>query len=123
MATTAVHYTPGAQVTIKAGADLTAGTFVKISAPWDDRRNPVVTPAAAADTPFGFVRNDTGKDDYVTVYRGKYIADFVAEGNIKGGATVAIGAAGKVKTATEGAAAVGIATADASNGYVSVAVN
>lgn len=123
MGHTAVHYTPGAQVTIKAGANLVAGTFVKVSSAWTDRRNPVVIAATAADEPFGFVRNDTVKDEFTTVYRGKYVADFVADGAVKAGDKIAIGTAGKAKTAAEGSATVGVAMSDAADGYVTVAVS
>lgn len=119
---TQVHYTPGAQVTIKAGADLTAGTLVKVSAEWGDRRNPVVVPATAGSEVLGFVREDAAKDEFVAVHRGKYIADMVADGAIAAGDPVMIGAAGKVKKQADAAPIVGVAVAAAKNNLVAVAM-
>lgn len=118
---TQVHYTPGAQVTIKAGAELKAGTLVKVSAEWGDRRNPVVVNATAGDEVLGFIREDVAKDEFVAVYRGKYIADMVADGAIAAGDKVMIGAAGKVKTQAAEGAVVGVAVNAAKNNLVAVA--
>lgn len=118
MAATAIHYTPGAQITVKAGAQLQAGSLVKIDGAWDDRRNLKANYPSAKDVVFGFIRRDVEADEYVTVYRGKYIADMRTEGAIKAGQPVTIGKTGAVKAASaglEGGAAdavVGVAAED-----------
>lgn len=117
-----VHYRPGAAITSKAKSDIAAGTFVQYTGTWDDRRNPVIEPAAAGSAPVGFVRRDTPTGEYVAVDRGKFIADFAADSKVTAGAPVAIGAGGKVTAVTEGATVVGYAIGNPEGGYVAVDV-
>ena len=123
MAVSAIHYTPGAQITVKAGAKLEAGSLVKISGAWDDRRNLKAGYPGATDTVFGFIRRDVEADDYTTVYRGKYIADMRTTGTIKAGDVLTVGTNGAVKTQSEGSGPiVGVAAEDKrADGYVAVA--
>lgn len=77
MATTSIHYTPAQNPTVKAQADIKAGTFVQIAAGIDGR-NPVVKPGTAGAVAFGVPAQDTAKDHHVMVYRAGHIVD-VAE--------------------------------------------
>lgn len=121
MASTTVHYTPAHNVTIKASADIKAGTFVAISGELDGR-NPVAAPAAAGARVFGVVAHDVAQGDYVMVYRVGYIVDVAAQGAINPGDIVAAAAGGKAIKAADGATPVGVAVSKAANGIVTVAL-
>lgn len=118
-----VHFKPGRDLTAKASAAITAGTFVVLSGAWDERRNPSIKPAPAGSVPFGVVPLDTEADDYVAVLRDKYVLDMVADGAVKAGDQIAVAANGKAGKAGEGAASVGVAVDDAADGYVTVALD
>lgn len=122
MANVQVHYRPGTGVTAKAGAALVAGTFVKATGAWDDRRNVTVSTAAAGDIPEGFVRVDTAKDEYVTVDRAGWVVDLKTTGTLKAGDLVAVGANGAAVKAADGAHVVGTAWAATVDGYTAIAV-
>ena len=122
MANVQVHYRPGTGVTAKAGAALTAGTFVKATGAWDDRRNVTVSTASAGDIPEGFVRVDTAKDEYVTVDRAGWVVDLKTTGNLKAGELVAVGTNGTAVKAGDSAHVVGTAWAATVDGYTAVAV-
>lgn len=122
MAQVQVHYRNGEAVTGKASAAIAAGTFVKISGAWGDRRVPPIAPAGAGDIPFGFVRQDTAVDAFVAVDRQGFVVDLASTGSIAAGDAIAVGAGGKAVKATEGAHVAGYAVSASNAGYTSVAV-
>lgn len=118
---TVVHYSPAQNPTVKAQADLKAGTFVQIAGDIDGR-NPVVKPASANAEVFGVPATDVAKDGYVMVYRAGHIVEVEASGAIAAGDLVAAAASGKAAKAGEAAPAVGIAVSAAVNNRVIVAL-
>lgn len=121
MATTTIHYTPAQNPTVKAQADIKAGTFVQIAAGIDGR-NPVVKPGTAGAVAFGVPAQDTAKDHHVMVYRAGHIVDVAATGSIAAGDPVAVGANGSAVKAADSAAVAGIAVSAAVGNVVTVAL-
>lgn len=119
---TVVHYTPAQNPTVKAAADLTAGTFVEIAGDIDGR-NPLVKPATAGAVVFGVAANDVVKDGHVMVYRAGHIVEVAANGAIAAGDAVSAAAAGKAAKAGETGAVAGQAVSKAVNNRVIVALN
>ena len=122
MTTTTVHYTPAQNPTVKAQADIKAGTFVQIAANIDGR-NPVVKPGTAGSVAFGVPAKDTAKDGYVMAYRAGHIVDVTASGAIAAGDLVAVGTNGSAVKAADSAAVAGQAVSAAANNVVTVALN
>lgn len=118
---TFVHYSPAQNPTVKAQADLKAGTFVQIAGDIDGR-NPVVKPAAANANVFGVPATDVAKDGHVMVYRAGHIVEVESTGAIAAGDLVAAGASGKAVKAGESAPVVGTAVSAAVDNRVIVAL-
>lgn len=118
---TFVHYSPAQNPTVKAQAEVKAGTFVEIAGDVDGR-NPVVKPATAKAQVFGVPATDTKADDYVMVYRAGHIVELEASGSIAAGDAVASAASGKAAKADEGDPVVGVAVSAAAKNRVIVAL-
>ena len=118
---TVVHYSPAQNPTVKAHADVKAGSFVEIAADIDGR-NPVVKPAVAGANVFGVPAQDTSRGGYVMVYRAGHIVEVEATGAINAGDPIAAGANGKAVKATDSAVVVAVAVSKAANARVIVAL-
>nr|WLJ25491.1 MAG: capsid fiber protein [Corynebacterium phage HS01] len=118
---TVVHYTPAQNPTVKAQADLKAGTFIQLAGDIDGR-NPVAKTAGAGAQVFGVPATDVAKDGYVMVYRAGHIVEVESNGAIAAGDPVAAAASGKATKAAEAAPVVGIAVSAAANNRVIVAL-
>lgn len=108
-------YAPGADISAKATAAVTARTFVTISG---DRSggNVAVKPATAAGRVAGVAKHDAASGALVALARGNSRVVWVtADGAITAGAEVEVGTAGKAKAKDEGTA-VGYAITGAADG-------
>lgn len=120
MAITKVRFEPGTHIPAKAGADLTAGQLVVVTA---GGINPTVGAATAGSVPLGVVAHDVKSGELVTVLRGSVVAQVKSTGAIAVGANVAAGAAGAVVSAPADTAVIGVAVEAAANNLVYVAFN
>lgn len=121
MAATLVHYSPAANVTVKAQSKLSAGTFVMIAADADGR-NPVVKPATAKARAFGVAAHDCEAGKYVMVYRAGHVLTLTASGSINAGDPITTGASGAAAKATESDPVLGTAVSKAAESRVIVAL-
>ncbi|WP_348733475.1 capsid cement protein [uncultured Mycolicibacterium sp.] len=109
-------YSPGANITAEATADVTARRFVAISGSRTAAGNLAVAPAADGDRAFGVAADDASAGQLVHVARGGVVR-VVAAGAIPAGADVQVGADGAASTAAAGVV-VGFAVTGAADGAV-----
>ncbi|MFD6516542.1 DUF2190 family protein [Rhodococcus sp. NPDC060176] len=108
-------YSPGADITANATADVTAKRFVRITGNRVDS-NIAVAHAAAAGRVFGVAKHDAASGDLVGLARGNArIVKVTAGAAISAFAEVEVGADGKAITLAAGKA-VGVAVTAAASG-------
>ncbi|MGK9270328.1 DUF2190 family protein [Williamsia muralis] len=109
-------YAPGADITARATAPVTARTFVAISADRGPSGNISVGPAPAGARAAGVAKDDAATGQLVGLARGNSrVVRVIADGAIAFGADVEVGTAGKAKTKASGIA-VGYAISSAVSG-------
>ncbi len=107
-------YSPGANISAEATADVTGRRFVKISGNRTAGGNLAVAPATAGSRAFGVAADDASTGQLVHVARGG-VVKVVAAGAISAGADVQVAAGGAVSTAAAGVA-VGFAVTGTADG-------